>query len=112
MRRRKFDDPKMLLMKRWRLLRDSLDSELQQLGDDREDLFGDDTNVGISEAEARELQLIDRALEQLENGLYGLCLECGTPISKWRMRAVPTATLCVICQAEVEKLESKNKKPR
>jgi RNA polymerase-binding transcription factor DksA len=40
---------------------------------------------------------IDRALEKVEAGTYGLCDECGAPIGDTRLEALPAATLCVIC---------------
>lgn len=38
---------------------------------------------------------IDRALERLEEGSYGLCERCGRPIEKARIKALPYATLCI-----------------
>ena len=42
------------------------------------------------------------ALERLREGNYGLCEDCGNPISAPRLVAVPTATTCVPCQFELE----------
>ncbi|HYZ11518.1 MAG TPA: TraR/DksA C4-type zinc finger protein [Actinomycetota bacterium] len=38
---------------------------------------------------------IERALERLEQGTYGLCERCGRPIEKARIKALPYATLCI-----------------
>ncbi len=38
---------------------------------------------------------IDRALERIEEGSYGLCERCGRPIEKARIKALPYATLCL-----------------
>ncbi|MGH2663035.1 MAG: TraR/DksA family transcriptional regulator [Actinomycetota bacterium] len=38
---------------------------------------------------------IDRALERIEEGTYGLCERCGKPIEKARIKALPYATLCI-----------------
>ncbi len=43
-----------------------------------------------------------RALERLEQGEYGVCSECGEPISPKRLAALPWAECCVTCQAERE----------
>lgn len=40
---------------------------------------------------------IDTALEQLDAGAYGTCLDCTEPIPPGRLAAVPWATLCVPC---------------
>jgi DnaK suppressor protein len=38
---------------------------------------------------------IDRALERIGQGTYGLCERCGRPIEKARIKALPYATLCI-----------------
>lgn len=50
-----------------------------------------DKSHGLSEARA-----------QLQEGTYGTCRACGCHIPYRRLRAVPTATLCVTCQARLE----------
>jgi len=52
--------------------------------------------------EDRLIYHIDRALERIENGTYGLCQECGKPISKDRLEAVPHARLCIECKSKEE----------
>jgi DnaK suppressor protein len=42
---------------------------------------------------------IDRALEKIENGTYGLCEQCGEPIPDARLQALPQAALCVACKS-------------
>jgi len=54
--------------------------------------------VSALESEAVEqLAEIDAALQRLELGQYGRCLDCGEPISEGRLEAMPAATLCVSC---------------
>jgi RNA polymerase-binding transcription factor len=48
---------------------------------------------------AAALAEVDRALEKVDEGTYGLCDECGQPISSERLEAIPSATLCVTCSA-------------
>jgi DnaK suppressor protein len=38
---------------------------------------------------------IDRALDRIDEGTYGLCERCGKPIEKARIKALPYATLCI-----------------
>lgn len=42
---------------------------------------------------------IHAALARVEDGEYGVCQECGEEIGLARLRAQPTATLCVHCKA-------------
>jgi DnaK suppressor protein len=41
---------------------------------------------------------IDEALARLREGTYGTCEECGLPLSKKRLVAIPWARCCVTCQ--------------
>ena len=52
--------------------------------------------------EGRFLYHLDQALERIENGSYGLCHECGNPISLERLEAVPHARLCITCKSNEE----------
>lgn len=41
------------------------------------------------------LEKIERALEKIDDGTYGLCERCGEPIEPARMKALPYALLCI-----------------
>lgn len=45
----------------------------------------------------RSLALAE-AMDRIREGTYGLCADCGCRIPERRLRALPTATLCVRCQ--------------
>lgn len=42
---------------------------------------------------------IDRALEKVTEGTYGVCDMCGEPIAAARIEALPATALCVSCAA-------------
>lgn len=44
-----------------------------------------------------ELKLVDKALERIERGSYGVCTECGGAINPERLKAVPIAENCIDC---------------
>lgn len=50
---------------------------------------------------------IDRAMEKLENGTYGRCDRCGKAIDPARLEALPQASLCLKCKAEVKDAKGK-----
>ena len=54
------------------------------------------------DAEQR-LEAIDKALERIANGTYGLCASCGKPIPEERLAAIPLALYDVECQGKLEK---------
>jgi DnaK suppressor protein len=41
------------------------------------------------------LAKIERALERIDEGTYGLCSRCGRPIEKARLKALPYVDLCI-----------------
>jgi DnaK suppressor protein len=42
---------------------------------------------------------VERALQKLEEGTYGVCDSCGQPIGEERLAAIPSSVLCVTCSA-------------
>ena len=51
----------------------------------------------------RMIREIDTALERVADGTYGKCERCKNNIGEARLRAMPTATLCIDCAAAREK---------
>ena len=54
--------------------------------------------VSMSANDRQLLESIDAALERIEKGKYGKCVNCGQPIQEKRLEAVPWARLCLRCQ--------------
>lgn len=52
----------------------------------------------LSENESRILRLIEEALARLDNGRYGLCVNCEQAIETARLQAIPWARHCIGCQ--------------
>lgn len=68
------------------------------------DLYEREKNLALVAALERELVSIETALRALNCGTYGICERCGRPISPERLEVRPGATLCIQCQARVERL--------
>ena len=112
-------DPKVLSDCRRRLRRErtrlrstvaTTDAELVSLDTarliDRLDKAAWQTTVTVmtelEDRERRELFEIDEAEARLEKGAFGACEACDAPIVGARLRALPTARLCVRCQSRRE----------
>ncbi|MBN2418268.1 MAG: TraR/DksA family transcriptional regulator [Deltaproteobacteria bacterium] len=55
-----------------------------------------------------ELNRIEALLERIKHDQdFGICEECERPIPEARLMIVPEAVLCVACQQELEKMESR-----
>ena len=74
---------------------DSIDQATQSL--DKEILFE------LSDNERKILRDIEAALRKMEKGTYGLCEHCKNVIEKKRIKALPSARYCMICQSGSEK---------
>ena len=49
-----------------------------------------------------DISAVDAALERVRLGTFGLCTRCGSPIGVDRLRARPTAELCIGCALVVD----------
>jgi DnaK suppressor protein len=47
--------------------------------------------------ETRELHQIERAIDLVRSGRYGVCEDCGQKIPAARLKALPATTVCVEC---------------
>ncbi|NLY03688.1 MAG: RNA polymerase-binding protein DksA [Campylobacter sp.] len=57
----------------------------------------------ISNKQKYELHEIDLALSKIKHGTYGVCEMCEDNISMARLKAKPTASLCITCKEISEK---------
>ncbi len=70
--------------------------------------FADSGQVAAEQGEARSLhnQLFDtlgeveRALVRLDEGTYGICLQCSKPINEARLEAMPATPFCIECASK------------
>jgi DnaK suppressor protein len=53
---------------------------------------------GISTIEAKTLQQVRAALQRIEDGTYGQCIDCDRPIEPARLEAVPWTPYCLADQ--------------
>jgi DnaK suppressor protein len=66
-------------------------------------------NLLISDREREKLLQIEDAIKRIDDGTYGICVECESPIPKERLVIMPFARLCVNCQAENERSKTMEK---
>jgi RNA polymerase-binding transcription factor DksA len=72
---------------------------LADLGTDN---YDQEFTLGLIENEQGTLELVNQALERMEQGRFGQCVECGEPISKPRLQAIPYAQHCIRCARKLE----------
>jgi DnaK suppressor protein len=59
--------------------------------------------ASLDERDRRMLAEIDAAQKRLSTGAFGVCETCARPIRFERLRALPTARLCVACEEAAER---------
>jgi DnaK suppressor protein len=64
-------------------------------GDMSQSLFTREVDATVERQVERRLENVERALQKIEEGTYGLSDESGEPIPRGRLEAVPEATLTV-----------------
>jgi DnaK suppressor protein len=63
------------------------------------------TMLRIRDRESKLIQKIQRSLENLENGSYGICDVCEKEIAIKRLKARPVTIHCIECKTKMEALE-------
>jgi len=66
------------------------------------DTFEREKEMAINDNLDYLLQEVDRALEKIAAGTYGLCDRCGGRIGVERLNALPHAVFCIECQDLIE----------
>jgi DnaK suppressor protein len=103
--RRKLLEERSRLTGELERLREALKTEVDVDADEGDpDLIEREKNVALVSQLERKKEDVEAALRLIEKGKYGTCERCGKEIPTERLDVRPDATLCVQCQAEVEKL--------
>ena len=66
------------------------------------DNYRRDFQLGLLSDGVDVLEMIDEALQRLEDSEYGICLDCGEPIPRKRLEAKPYAKYCTKCKSKRE----------
>ena len=86
-------------------IRESLRSEAEfDIEEAAPDLYEREKALALLGTLERKAESIERALQAMEKGSYGLCEQCGGQIEPARLRILPETTICVKCKAALERL--------
>jgi len=75
----------------------------QHQADEGTDDFDRTISLQLTDKEIKIVRQIDRALEKIEEGTYGICDLSGEEIPIKRLDAIPYATMTVTAQEKLEK---------
>jgi len=59
----------------------------------------------IRDRERKLITKIEKAMQRIDDGSFGVCEACGCEISTRRLEARPVTTLCIECKEEQERKE-------
>ncbi len=76
---------------------------IQDVADMAVESYTKEFMFGKSSGDRATLQMINEALERIEDKSYGTCVHCEEPIQAKRLEAVPWAIYCLRCQGLQEK---------
>ncbi|MBW3543931.1 MAG: TraR/DksA family transcriptional regulator [Planctomycetes bacterium] len=66
------------------------------------DTEGLDAEVNLASTQHELLSQVQSALERIEEGEFGRCVDCGGEIAAERLKAIPYAARCVECERKAE----------
>jgi len=67
------------------------------------DNYEQEFTLSLMQNEEGVLDLVESALERIEDGDFGSCVDCGGKIPKTRLSALPYTPYCVKCAGKVER---------
>lgn len=78
----------------------------KQAGEELADVGSDDfireTELSLMTEEGQRLSLIEAALQRIDDGSFGHCVDCGEAIPEGRLQAKPYAVCCIGCKSARE----------
>ena len=74
--------------------REARGAEVEDFTDEATSSELQSTAFAVGTLETRTLEQVQDALQRIEEGTYGLCIDCGRPIEPARLEAVPWTPYC------------------
>ena len=119
----RYEDLKQMLISRQRELLADLQAKMRSVrdegpqqnrsglnpGDPSDVEAQDDLEFALMQMKAETASKITEALVRLEEGEYGLCVECGEEIAQPRLRALLFAVRCKDCEEAIETAQERDR---
>lgn len=77
--------------------------DLADVSDRASEGFEDELDMGLMAIEAAQLEDIEAAIKRIDDGNYGLCVDCQKPIPRKRLEVLPFARRCLACEGQAER---------
>ena len=66
-----------------------------------------ETALRLASGESEMLRAVEEALQRIQDGTYGVCIDCDESIPIKRLEVFPAAQRCVECKSKFEKESAK-----
>jgi RNA polymerase-binding protein DksA len=87
---------------------EDFDAQFVDIGSDESDSVAEvekySLDLSLERTLEKSLKDVNKALESIKKGTYGLCKYCKQPIDKDRLMARPTSTSCITCKTKLKAL--------
>jgi RNA polymerase-binding transcription factor DksA len=67
------------------------------------DNYEQEFTLSMMQSEEETLDQIESALDRIQDGVFGSCVECDGRISKKRLQAIPYTPFCIKCASQLER---------
>lgn len=82
---------------------EAVEEETHPVGDNtNEPTEGLDKELILEHNEEEIYHAVNAALQRIDDGTFGKCVECGKTISKARLDAIPFTANCIDCERKIE----------
>ncbi len=92
--------------KRDNSIKDNYRSKFPEFGDKDDENAAEvaeySDRLSIEHTLEKQLRDINKALESIAKGTYGVCKYCGKPIEEKRLTIRPTSNSCVVCKKQLK----------
>ena len=86
--------------------KDDLSEQMANIVDDAAQSYNRQLMLELGEQEWQKLRLVEKAIRQIDDGQYGICIECKENIPEARLKVIPFTVHCIDC---LEAIENKNR---
>jgi len=84
------------------------DAQFEEIGDDEEDSTSEVVEYGfnltLEKTLEKSLKDVNKSLERIEKGDYGICKYCKQEIDPKRLKARPTSSACISCKTKLKSM--------
>ena len=97
------------MLKNGSILETDIDLESESTGDEADQMAEDREKLLFLKLKGRKsffLKKVQDALDRIDDGTFGVCEDCDNAIEEGRLFARPTATHCISCKEERERIEN------